>query len=154
MWRSLTRGPVDDIVATVQGLAGEVDVAIHIGTDSQECAGHTDFVTVVALIHPARGGRVFYRKDRVHHRYDLARRLYREAELSLQVALELNDAVLQEIVVHVDANEDPRHRSSRFVHGLAGLVRGYGFQVQLKPGAWCATHVADHLVKERHRRAA
>ena len=56
--------------------------------------------------------------------------------------------------MHVDANEDLRHRSSKYVRALAGMVVGHGFQVRVKPDSWCATHVADYLVKGKHHRAA
>ena len=35
-------------------------------------------------------------------------------------------------VVHVDANEDLRHRSSKYVQALSGMVVGHGFQVRVK----------------------
>jgi predicted RNase H-related nuclease YkuK (DUF458 family) len=54
----------------------------------------------------------------------------------------------------MDANEDLRHRSSNYVQALAGMVVGYGFRVRLKPDSWCATHVADRLVKVRRPSAA
>jgi predicted RNase H-related nuclease YkuK (DUF458 family) len=34
------------------------------------------------------------------------------------------------------------------------MVVGYGFRVRLKPDSWCATHVADRLVKVRRPSAA
>ena len=84
----------------------------------------------------------------------LAHKLFREAELSIAVAQALSASIREEILVHVDANEDPRHRSSNYVQALAGMVVGHGFEVQLKPHSWCASHVADHVVKERLREAA
>jgi len=154
MWKSLTDGRVEDVFERVRSLAGERSAAIHIGTDSREVGGGTDFVTVIAVLSPGAGGRVFYSRSREARVFPLVHKLYREAELSIQVASTLNERVLQEIVVHVDANEDPRHRSSAVVQGLAGMVIGYGFRVRLKPDSWCATHVADYLVKDRHQRAA
>ena len=56
--------------------------------------------------------------------------------------------------MHVDANVDLRHRSSKYVRALAGMVMGYGFKVMVKPHSWCATHVADFVVNGKHVRVA
>ena len=154
MWRSLTGGPIPDVVAAVRDLTADTRVVVHIGTDSQESARHTDYVTVIAALTPGHGGRVFYRHRTTTRTKSLAQRLFREAELSLEIAHELQRAIGCEITVHVDANEDERHRSSNYVQALAGMVVGNGFRVHLKPDSWCATHVADRLVKVRRPSAA
>ncbi len=59
----------------------------------------------------------------------------------------------QQIWVHVDANPDERYDSSDYVKQLAGMVAGSGFPVLVKPNAWCASHVADYAVKNKHFRA-
>lgn len=154
-WYSISGHAVDDIAAAVRELVGdEDDRVIHIGTDSQPYGKHTDFVTVICVLNPGKGGRVFYRRERVKRTHSLAHKLFREAELSIGVAQTLSEFFAQDLVVHVDANEDPRHRSSNYVQALAGMVVGHGFKVELKPNSWCASHVADHVVKERHKRAA
>lgn len=154
MWRSISGGEVADIVEEIRGLVAEGERRIHIGTDSQPHGRHTDFVTVIAVLNPGKGGRVFYRRERTARARSLAHKLFREAELSIAVAQALSASIDEEILVHVDANEDPRHRSSNYVQALAGMVVGHGFEVQLKPHSWCASHVADHVVKERLREAA
>ena len=118
-------------------------------------AGNTTTETCeIVVLNPGKGGRVFHRRERKKRAKSLAHKLFQEAELSLGVATSLSEALAQEIVVHVDANEDIRHKSSNYVQALAGMVVGHGFKVQVKPNSWCATHVADHVVKERHERAA
>ncbi len=154
MWRSLSGKPIPDVVAAVQGLLRGVNEVIHVGTDSQHCGQSTNFVTVVAVVHPGCGGRVFYQRFQGPRLKTLAHKLFREAELSLHAAVTLSRAVAHDIVVHVDANEDLRHLSSQYVRALAGMVVGHGFQVRVKPDSWCATHVADSLVKGRHPQAA
>lgn len=127
---------------------------IHVGTDSKNRGFHTDFVTVIAVLDPGRGGRVFYLRERGPRMRSLAQRLFREAELSLVTAQVLAKGLIADVVVHVDANEDARHRSSKYAAALSGMVVGYGFRVMIKPNAWCATHVADYVVKEKHKKAA
>ena len=152
MWKSLSGTEVSDILSAVQALLGEGERVVHIGTDAKHRGFYTDFVTVVALLDPGRGGRVFYQRERVSRMPSLAQKLFREAELSLRVAVALDEVIAQDIVVHVDVNDDERHRSSKYVQALAGMVVGHGFQVRVKPDAWCATHVADFVVKDKHRR--
>lgn len=154
MWRSLSGTGVEDIAAEVSLLIGQRARLIHVGTDSKHRGFHTDFVTVIALLDPGRGGLVYYERSRQPRMRSLAQKLFHEAELSLVAATRLAQVVEQSIVVHVDANADERHRSSRYVQALAGMVLGHGFEVQVKPHAWCATHVADYVVKEKHRKAA
>ena len=154
MWRTLSGQPIRDVLGAVQTLLQHDRHIVHVGTDSQEHGYHTNFVTVVAIVDPGRGGRVFYRRDRTPRTRSLAHKLFKEAELSLEIATQLDAAIAHEIVVHVDANEDARHQSSKYVRALAGMVVGHGFQVRVKPDSWCATHVADYLVKGKGHRAA
>lgn len=154
MWYTLSGERVDDVVERIRALVGDEERILHIGTDAHHRGYHTDFVTVIAVLDPGHGGRVFYRRERTKRTRSLAQKLFREAELSLDVALSLTSVIAQEVIVHVDANEDPRHRSSNYVQALAGMVVGHGFKVQVKPHSWCASHVADHVVKDRHLEAA
>jgi len=154
MWKSLSGRRVEDIVGEVRQLLGDEDRVLHIGTDSKQRSLVTDFVTVVAVLDPGRGGRVFYEHHRVQGARSLPQKLFRETELSLELAVRLSREVAQDILVHVDVNEDLRHRSSRYVKAVAGMVIGYGFRVLVKPEAWCATHVADYVVNEKHLRVA
>jgi len=154
MWRSLSGTPIPNLPKAVLGLLNGTEQVVHVGTDSQHAGYHTNYVTVVAIIDPGQGGRVFYQRARVPRIPSLAHRLFQEAELSIAIALELNGHVAHDIVVHVDANEDLRHRSSKYVRALSGMVIGHGFQVRVKPNSWCATHVADYLVKGKHHKAA
>jgi len=154
MWRSLAGKPITDLVAAVQDLVRGDREIIHVGSDSQSYGQSTHYVTVVAVVDPGAGGRVLYRRSSLPRTRSLAHKLFLEAELSLDAARILARAFAHDIVVHVDVNEDLRHRSSQYVRSLAGMVLGHGFQVRVKPDSWAATHVADSLVKGRHPSAA
>ncbi len=125
---------------------------MHVGADSKIRGDHTMFVTVLALIRPGQGGRVLYRTTRERRMNSLAERLFHEAQLAIDLAHVLFEVTGRNIVVHIDANPDERHRSSRFARSLAGMGIGQGFEVRLKPDAWAATCVADHVVKGKHAR--
>ena len=153
-WRSLSGPWVDDFDRTIDELVGDDDFHIHVGTDSKNRGQFTHFVTVVAILRPGQGARVIYRSLRVPRLRSLAQRLIQEAQMSIETGMLLDERVPQDIVLHIDANPDERHRSARYARSLAGMGIGSGFQVRLKPEAWCASHVADHVVKDKHLRVA
>lgn len=145
-WRSLSGDTVPSLLHELRERVGDDEVVLHVGTDSKHRGNASDFITVVAVLSPGRGGRAYYRRDRTPRARSLAEKLIHEAQLSIDVALELSAAMPQDIVLHIDANEDERHRSSRYARMLAGMALGNGFEVRLKPNAWCASSVADHVV--------
>ena len=69
--------------------------------------------------------------------------------MSVQLALEINPLIEEEskLEVHVDANPNTKFRSSKYVKELTSMVVSQGFEAVMKPDAWAAMHVADHLVK-------
>ena len=154
MWKSFRGEPVDDLLQEVLELVECGATAIHVGTDSQIHGAGTDFVTAVCVHVPGQGGRIFTALEHQDRRLHLADKLILEAEQSLSIARMLEQHVVLPVIVHLDVNENPRYRSSRHVSMLAGMVRGNGFDVLLKPEAWCATHVADHVVKRHRPKAA
>ncbi|MEZ4290806.1 MAG: ribonuclease H-like YkuK family protein [Myxococcota bacterium] len=104
-----------------------------------------------------QGGRVFYTR-RFDRKEISSSRSSTETWLSLDLAIRMHEAFdlspeRQQIWVHVDANPDERYDSSDYVKQLAGMVAGSGFPVLVKPNAWCASHVADFAVKNKHFRA-
>lgn len=131
---------------------------VHVGTDSQQKGIHTEFVTVVVVVRPTKGARVFYTKERVSRIKTLRERLTREVWMSTELAMELTTApdigeaiVSSEgLTIHIDANPDPRYKSSAYVQELAGMCVGQGFTTLLKPHAWAAMHCADHAVKNKN----
>jgi len=82
----------------------------------------------------------------------LRQKLFREAWLSVQTAMEIEPHTPDHtpIVVHLDVNPDKRWASSRHINEVVGLVMGQGFEVLYKPDAWAASHTADHVVKNKH----
>ena len=149
-WRSLSGHCVPDFFAELRTLLCLDGRVLHVGTDSKQRSLHTDYVTAVAIVRPGHGGRIFYRRSRDRRSPSLSHKLFQETQLSLEVAQSLDRAGIKPVVVHVDANDDLRHLSSKYAGALAGMVVGFGFQVRVKPNSWCATHVADFVVNERN----
>lgn len=149
-WKTIDGTPVD-IVPMLRELLSSGDREVHVGTDSQQAAKQTAFVTIVVVLEKGKGGRAFYTKDFTPRIRSLRERLMKEVWLSINAGLELN-ALLPETVgltVHIDANPNLKFRSSDHVKELAAMVVSQGFKTLLKPDSWAASHAADHVVKHK-----
>src|SRR4029453_5249999 len=62
MWKTLGEIKIPDILQFVAD-ASKDGQAVHIGTHSQQTGRHTQFVTVVVILTPRKGGRVADRRD-------------------------------------------------------------------------------------------
>ena len=156
-WWTLGGAEVLDVMTAVQSLVQRGQI-VHIGTDAQKSSSRMEFVTVACVLNPGKGGRVFYTRRFDRKNISLFEKLSTETWLSLDLAIRMHEAFplatgREQIWVHVDANPDERFDSSDYVKQLAGMVAGSGFPVLVKPNAWCASHVADYAVKNKHFRA-
>ncbi len=164
-WKTLNGEPVDlkksieaELVAAIEG--GHVLPEVHIGSDSQQFGKDTEYVTVVVVYNPGKGGRVFFCRERVPRIKELRERLWKEVWRSTELAMELtttpdigkNEVEIDIQAIHIDANIDPKHKSSKYVEELVGSVMGQGFNAIVKPEAWAASHAADHAVKHKDER--
>ena len=117
MWKTLGETKIPDILQFVAE-ASKDGQAVHIGTDSLQTGRFTQFVTVVVILTPRKGGRVAYRREVVPRITSLARAA---AEGGLEVRR-------PRPAVHLDRERRP-HRPHR---------REPGRRVQeqrLRPGA-------------------
>lgn len=146
MWKTLGETKIPDILQFVAA-ASKDGQAVHIGTDSQQTGRLTQFVTVVVILTPTKGGRVAYRRDVVPRVASLRERLLKEVWKSVDLALQFTSIVPGDLTVHIDANPVVAHKSSAYVQELVGLVVGQGFKALIKPESWAASHAADHVVR-------
>lgn len=161
-WKTLGGQPIDLREAIAAELrTAEVPVEIHIGTDSQQAGKDTEYVTVVVVERKTKGSRVFFTREKVPRVKSLRERLYKEVWHTTELGMELTttpdigdvDAVQKALItLHIDANPDPRYKSSEYVRELASLAMGQGFRYLLKPDSWAAAHAADHAVKHKDQR--
>lgn len=139
--------PAVEIVDALKGIK-----TVYVGTDSQQDGHVTQFVTVVVVHNPGKGGRAFYAVETVRPRIkSLRERLLKEVWMSVQLAMEMHPLLAEESIleVHVDANPNVKFKSSAYVKELTALVVSQGFRAVLKPDAWTASHIADHVVKHK-----
>jgi predicted RNase H-related nuclease YkuK (DUF458 family) len=147
-WKTINDEPIEDILAWVKD-ATKDGQDIHIGTDSLQAGRRTQFVTVIVIHTPMKGGRVAYVRDIVPRISSLRERLSREVWKSVELAITLPHQ--PELTVHIDANPSERHMSSKYLQELVGMVVGQGFKAVWKPDSWAATHAADHCVRYKNQ---
>jgi predicted RNase H-related nuclease YkuK (DUF458 family) len=146
MWKTLNELKVPDILQFVKD-ASRDGQAVHVGTDSLQTGRVTQFVTVVVILTPRKGGRVAYRREVVPRISSLRERLLTEVWKSVDLGLQFSGVVAGDLTVHIDANPVVAHKSSAYVQELVGLVVGQGFKALIKPDSWAASHAADHVVR-------
>jgi predicted RNase H-related nuclease YkuK (DUF458 family) len=136
----------EELNAAIRGVQ-----TIFVGTDSQQDALKTQYVTVIVIHNPGHGGRAFYTKETVPKIKSRRERLVKEAWLSVAVAMELSPLLSEEasLEIHLDANPNTKFESSKYVKEMVSMVVSQGFAYKIKPEAWAAMHVADHVVKTR-----
>src|SRR6266545_4597481 len=146
MWKTLSEDRISDILEFVRN-ASRDGQAVHVGTDSLQAGRFTQFVTVVVILTPRKGGRVAYQREVVPRITSLRERLLKEVWRSVDLGLQFSPIVNGELTVHIDANPVVAHKSSAYVQELVGLVVGQGFKALIKPESWAASHAADHVVR-------
>ena len=121
---------------------------IYIGTDSRNTQ-HTKFSTVLVAYTPGRGGVILRRNRRERKIESLGERLLREAFYSVELAIAASSLLPRQvsIEIHLDINSNARHKSHQYLTAVVGLVSAQGFDYRVKPDAWCATCIADRVVK-------
>ena len=147
-WKTINDDPIEDIVEWVKA-ATKDGQEIHVGTDSLQSGKRTQFVTVVVIHTPMKGGRVAYVRDIVPRISSLRERLNREVWKSVELAMQLPEH--PELTIHIDANPSEKHMSSKYLQELVGMVVGQGFKAAWKPDSWAATHAADHCVRFKNQ---
>ena len=149
-WKTIN-GQKVEFLSLFKELVSSGEKSVQIGSDSQQNGKFTELVTVVVVLTPGKGGRAFYTREKLPRIKSLRERLMREVWMSVTVGMILNDFIPEEsdLTIHIDANPDVRFKSSNYVKELTGMVVGQGFKAVLKPDSWCASHAADHVVKNK-----
>jgi predicted RNase H-related nuclease YkuK (DUF458 family) len=146
--RLYDREKVEIVEYLKQKIEENPETEIYIGCDSQTHRRTTTYAIVVVLHYRGAGGHVLYSKLEVPVIYDLASRLWKEVELSLEVAeYLLEKGVKKAKYIDIDVNPDKKYRSNILLTSAMGLVAWKGFVGRAKPESLAATRVADKLCK-------
>lgn len=130
------------------------DVEIHIGTDSQNYRRYTMYATVIAYRFGkedgeggwmGKGVHYIYTKTRIKKIRDLWSRLYKETELSIEIAEWFTSKINVNVQIDMDYNGDDKWPSHKLISATKGWATSLGYKVNVKPNLQIATRAADHL---------
>ena len=138
---------IDPINYTLNIMKRYPDVEIHIGTDSYSLSDQTKYVTAIAYRYKEAGVHYIHSKQTVPKIKDIWTRLWKETELSIQIAQELKSNKKISLEIDMDYNEDNRFYSNKLVSVAKGWANSLGFKVNIKPYRQIATSAADYLSK-------
>ncbi len=122
---------------------------ILVGTDSEVQENGIEFISVIVVHRVGYGARYFWKKICINKKIDLFTRLWEEANVSLEVSREILEELIKEKLefdfeLHLDLSTNGKSKS--VVKEIINLVKGYGFEVKIKPEAYAASKIADHLL--------
>ena len=138
---------VNSITHSIETLASYRDAKLYVGTDSQNKRNVTCYVVVIAFRYGTRGTHYIYHRYNVKRIRDRWQRLWKEVELSVEVAKELEAASLKVHCIDLDFNRKEIAKSSDMVAAARGYVVGSGFECTVKPEEQVASRAADHVVR-------
>lgn len=137
---------LSDYVKDYLELNKNYDVKIYLGCDSQTKGIKTTYATTIVFHVGNTGCHVIYKKDTVPVIRDMWSRLWKETELSVEVALYLRAAGIEINTIDLDYNENPVHNSNKLVTATIGYVESLGFKARIKPELLPAVYAADGIV--------
>jgi predicted RNase H-related nuclease YkuK (DUF458 family) len=124
------------------------DLKIYVGSDSQNRRYSTSYVACICYRFGSSGAHFIYTRENVKKIRERYPRLWKEVEISLEIAVALRDAGVPVFRVDLDFNEKEIARSSDMVKAARGYIIGSGFNCEVKPSMLIASKAADHLVRQ------
>jgi hypothetical protein len=143
--------PLEDAVAAIK--KSSIDAQIFVGCDSvrykKSKLWEARYDTVIVLHHPRDGCSIFAKSVVQHDFGNIRQRMLNEVGHVVEAATMIIDAIGPRYMeIHLDMNTQPQFKSNVAVSEAIGWVRGAtGLNPKLKPDAWAASHVADHVVR-------
>jgi hypothetical protein len=123
---------------------------IKIGTDSKQAGAVTLYVTAICFVHERKGVHYVYKRETLPRVKDIFTRLFKEAELTVEVVEFLN--ARDYMAIHADYNTAKTHKSSAAGEAVNGWLIGAGYNVESKPDAFAASRAADAELKRKSGR--
>jgi predicted RNase H-related nuclease YkuK (DUF458 family) len=138
---------VDLIKHSLETIATHRDAKIYVGSDSQNRSEMTRYAVTVAYRYGTRGTHYIYHRFTTKRITDRWRRLWKEVELSVEVAKQLEQNNIKVHCVDLDFNKREMARSNEMVAAARGYVMGSGFNCSVKPEEQVASRAADHIIR-------
>ncbi|MEL0262822.1 MAG: hypothetical protein EBT72_03750 [Flavobacteriia bacterium] len=147
LFKDISGKRIDTLAHTLNILKKNPSVEIHVGSDSQSVGKQTIYCTVIAYRFGNRGVHYVLSKTAVPLINDMWTRLWKEAELSIEVAEWISKLVPLKIEIDMDYNEDENFQSYKLISAAKGWANSLGYKVNVKPNNQIATRAADHHCK-------
>lgn len=129
-------------------LKNHENIELLIGCDSQNKRKDTTYAVVIGLYKPGKGAHVLYHKFSIPRVRDNYTRLWKEVELSIEVATQIkNELGIVAKYIDIDLNPDPKYKSNSVLAGAEGMIKSLGFNVRNKGEYPMLTYGADHIVR-------
>ena len=131
-------------------LKEDSSLQVYIGTDSHVHNNCAYFAIAICILREGRGGNFFIKKfkEGSKHQQEMSYRLLKEVTNSIEIASEIRKNIPnRQITVHIDVNENQKHKSSLHTKRLVNFVKSMGFICETKPNSWASFSVADKFTK-------
>lgn len=147
----------DDVFASiVSARVQNPNALVFVGTDSHTMGRFYQYITVLGVYVPGKGGTYFFTFDveeRNNYKGAQKVRMYSEATKSIEVAERIKVATGIVPEVHLDVSpSDKKEFTSQLAEQLSGYVVSSGFTVKTKPDSWAASAIADRHARRKDRK--
>ena len=147
LFKNIKGERIDPIAHTLKILKDYPNVQIHIGSDSQNVGKKTRYATVIAYRYGSRGVHYILSKKNEVLLKNMWSRLWKEAEMSIDVAEWLTNQISVRVEIDMDYNSDENFKSSKLISATKGWANSLGYKVNVKPNNQIATKAADYHCK-------
>ena len=147
LFKNIKGERIDPVEHTLKILRDYPTVKIHIGSDSQNIGKKTKYATVIAYRYGSRGVHYILSKKNELLIKDMWTRLWKEAEMSIDIAQWLTNQVSVRVEIDMDYNSDENFKSSKLISATKGWANSLGYKVNVKPNNQIATKAADYHCK-------
>ena len=147
LFKNINGEIIDPLSHTLKVLKNSPYSQIHIGSDSQNVGKKTKYVTAIAYRFGSRGVHyIISKKDEIIID-DIWKRLWKEAEMSIEVAEWLSNQINVKIEIDMDYNNDEKFISNKLISAAKGWANSLGYKVNVKPHNQISTKAEDHHCK-------
>ena len=133
---------------TLKVIKENPDVRITIGTDSQDYADKSRFVTCICYRWARKKGAhyIYLKEDKPRYK-DTYSRLYQEGTKTLEIASLFEDTAIKIEALEFDFNNIKKTESTKLISGFKGWCEGTGYKALFKGDELVACRAADHKVR-------